>query len=215
MRRTASAAWLASVVLAAAGCATGPLQEDPLPLGPPRAAVANPVYVPQGPLSYNRVFTNVLDVVDDFFPDGQAFVNRYDGRIESFPRIAPGLGQPWKPGSNDPYDRLLATFQTIRNRAVVVIQAADDGGFFVDVKVFRELEDLERPSRQTAGAATFRSDPTVERQFEVVDAAAFEPTWIPVGRDAHLEQLILCRIAHMDLAACSTPAADSPAAPVR
>jgi hypothetical protein len=202
MRRTASAAWLASVVLAA-GCATGPLQENPLPVRLPRA-VENPVYVPQGPLSYNRVFSNVLTVVLGVFPD-IAYSNRYDGRIETHPRIAPGLGQPWKPGSPDPYDRLLASFQTIRHRAVVVIQAADDGGFFVNVMVFRELEDLERPSRQTAGAAVFRSDPTVERQFEVIDAAAYEPTWIPIGRDAHMEQILLDRIAHMDLAACTTP----------
>ena len=212
MRPTASAAWLGTV-LAVAGCATGPLQENPLPVGLPRAAVENPAYVAQGPLSYNRVFSKVLDVVDDYFEI--AYANRYDGRIETHPRIAPGLGQPWKAGSPDPYDRLLASFQTIRHRCVVLIQAADDGGFFVDVKVYRELEDLERPSRATAGAAAFRSDPTVERQYQVIDATAYEPNWIPTGRDARLEQILLDRIAHMDLASCVPPTTETPSAPVR
>jgi hypothetical protein len=58
------------------------------------------------------------------------------------PRIAPGLEQPWKPGSPDCAQRLLATFQTIRHRASVLITPAEDGGFFVDVKVLKELEEL-------------------------------------------------------------------------
>src|SRR5262245_51563202 len=156
MRRALSTAWAGTLALAAAGCATGPLQENPLLVGPPRppAACENPVYVPHGPLSYNLVFSKVLDAVDDVFPD-IAYANRYTGYIETHPRIAPGLGEPWKPGSPDCYQRLLATLQTIRLRCVVHIQAADDGGFFVDVKVYRELEDLPQPSRQTAGAAIF------------------------------------------------------------
>ena len=58
-------------------------------------------------------------------------------------------------------------------------------------------------SRLTAGEATFVLPTTVERQFEVVDAAIFEWDWIPIGRDHELEQVILERIARLDI---STPA---------
>ena len=71
------------------------------------------------------------------------------------------------------------------------IAPAEGGGYFVDVRVFKELEDLPRPSRSTAGAASFRSDNTVERQFEVIDPTVFESNWIPIGRDTKLEQVLL------------------------
>jgi hypothetical protein len=195
--------WLAmALLLCGSGCAIGPLQENPLLLGN-RPSVENPVFLPQGPPSYNLVFGKVLDVVSDYFE--VAYANRQEGRIESFPRIAPGLGEPWKPGSPDLYQRTLATFQTIRHRAVVLLSAADDGGYFVDVKIYKELEDLDRPTQSTAGAASFQSLNTVERQFEVIDAATFEPLWIPIGRDTKLEQVLLERIAHFDLGTCFRP----------
>ena len=58
----------------------------------------------------------------------------------------------------------------------------------------KELEDLARPSRATAGAAVFRGDLTVERQFEVIEPAVLENGWIPLGRDTALEQAILQQI---------------------
>jgi hypothetical protein len=187
-------------LLLGSGCASGPLQENPILVSPNRAAFENPVFLPQGPASYNVVFGKVLDVVSDYFEI--AYENRQEGRIESFPRIAPGLGEPWKPGSPDLYQRTLASFQTIRHRAVVLLFVAPDGGYFVDVKIYKELEDLDRPTQSTAGAASFRSLTTIERQFEVIDAATYEPLWIPIGRDTKLEQVLLERIAHFDLSTC-------------
>ena len=84
------------------------------------------------------------------------------GRIETFPRVAPGLGQIWKNGSPDLYQRLLATLQSMRYRAIVLITPARDGGFFVDVKVYRELEDVAQPLRAGSASAVFRSDNTPE-----------------------------------------------------
>jgi len=158
----------------------------------PKGVFENPVYIPLGPTSYGQVFEKVLDVMAEYFEI--SYSNRYDGRIESFPRIAPGVEQPWKPGSPSWYERVLATFQTIRHRAFMLIQPADDGGFFVHVTVYRELEDLPRPTHYTAGAAAFRGDNSVERQFEVVDPAVFDSHWIPIGRDHCLEQAIVDKI---------------------
>jgi hypothetical protein len=55
------------------------------------------------------------------------------------------------------------------------------------------LEDLARPLRSTVGGAVFRSENTVERQTEVIDATFFEPNWIYRGRDAALEQELIRR----------------------
>jgi hypothetical protein len=151
------------------------------------AVVENPVYVPVG--AYDQVFQNVIDVIDDYFEI--AYANRYDGRIETHPRVAPGYEQFWKPGNPDHFGRLYATLQTIRHRCFILIQPADDGGFFVQVTVFRELEDLPKPLRASAGAAAFRSDDTVDRTYEVIDPAVFEPSWAPLGRDIPLEQAII------------------------
>lgn len=182
--------------LLAGGCvASGPLLDNPVFVRlDPNCTVDNPIYVPFGnsPEAYARIFERTIDVLDDYFE--VALTNRYDGRIETFPRVAPGYEQFWRVGNPGARNRLLATLQTIRNRAVVLIQPADGGGYFINVTVFRELEDLPRPSRQTAGAATFFYPTTIERQYEVIDPTLYESTWIPMGRNCELEQLILQRI---------------------
>jgi hypothetical protein len=168
--------------------------ENPVFVRPDRVPLQdNPIYVPQGPLSYAKLFDKVLDIVDDFWE--VAYPNRYEGRIETFPSIAPGLEQPWKPGSPDFYQRLYAYFQTVRHRCIVLITTADDGGYFIDVKVLKELEDLPMPLRATAGMASFRNPSTVERQFEVIEPGVYEMNWIPIGRDYKLEQVLLQKIA--------------------
>src|SRR2546423_3836726 len=144
-------------------------------------------------MAYARVFDNVLDGVDAFFEI--PYSSRYDGRIETAPTIAPGIEQPWKPGSPDLYQRLLAFTQTIRHRAIVVITTAEDGGYFIDLKVYKELLDTPRPSRATAGDATFRIEQTVQRQVEILEPEVFEGAWIPIRRGCKLEQVILHRPA--------------------
>jgi hypothetical protein len=178
-----------------AGCVVMPVHENPTFVRPdPVVTVENPVWLPLGsePEAYGKVFEQIIDIVDDYFEISDA--NRYAGRIETFPRISPGFEQFWKPGSPDAYQRLEATLQTIRHRGAVLLQPAHDGGVFVQVTIFKELEDLPRPIRATAGAAAFRSDNTVERQFEVIDPTVFESNWIPLGHDVELEQLILQRL---------------------
>lgn len=211
MGRTPRTWWPAALTLFLAGCISGPLQDNPVLLRPQEPGVHNPVYIPLNPQSYAQVFEKTLAVISDYFE--VAYSNRYDGRIETFPRVAPGVLQPWKPGSPDWYQRLLASFQSIRHRAIVLIHPAEDGGFFIDVKVYRELEDVAQPIRALSNTSVFRTDNMVKHQFEVVDATTYEAVWIPIGRDFKLEQILLERLAQCDLPNVHQPQPPPPPGP--
>jgi hypothetical protein len=195
MARTLWTAWAGVALALAAGCASGPLLDNPMPLtpGPAVGPEQNPVYVPLSPDAYGQVFEHALQVLVDFGFELQDH-NRYDGHIETVPRVAPGYGLFFRPGSPDAYERLLASLQTYRHRVLVKIDPANGGGYFIQVTAYKELEDLPRPVRATAGAAIFRNDNNVEREFEVIDPTVFEANWIPRGRDVALEQAILRHI---------------------
>ncbi len=210
---------VAGAALALAGCSTGPLRDNPILFRPgqamPRESTLlrpglfvtqeNPLYLPQGPQPevYDKIFQKALDIVDDFWE--VAYSNRYEGRIETQPAVAPGIIQPWKPGSPDFYQRLLADLQSIRHRCIILITTADEGGYYIDVKVLKELEDLPAPVRATAGSASFRMNSTIERQFEVIEQPVYESNWIPIGRDFKLEQVILERLAECDFRSLPNP----------
>lgn len=186
---------VAAIVLAGGGCLPRGLREQPFLVSPETYSPDNQILIAPnepGPGAYAVLFDKVLDVVDDYFDIESE--SRYDGRIVAKPRISPGLEQPWKPGSPNFFERALATTQTYRHRCFVLIQPAEDGGYLVGVTVFKELEDLPRPTRESAGGASFRSTATIERQFEIVDPTIIDTHWIPKGRDYPLEQRILEKI---------------------
>ncbi len=182
-------------VLGGAGCVSVPPQENPSLVRPADPICENPIVIQPGvptPDGYREVYERVLDALDDYFVIKPA--SRYDGQIETLPRIAPGFEQPWKPGSPDNHERLLATFQTIRHYAIVQIRAGERGGYRVFVEVHKELEDLSQPQAIRSGLAVFRETPTVDRQVDVEAAIAVSKGWIPVGRDPAMEQAILRKI---------------------
>ncbi len=190
------AAMVVIVVGGIAGCATTPPLDNPLPLAMPVECVENPVLVSPGqptPEAYREVFEKVVDILSDYFE--LLPPNPYDGRIVTQPRIAPGYEQFWKRGNPDPRGRLLATFQTVRQRAVAEIRAGERGGYWVLVIVERQLEDLPRPTQARIGNPIFQESATVERQLEVVTPELSEDrSWFTIGRDYALEQQILRRI---------------------
>jgi hypothetical protein len=157
----------------------------------------NPVYIPLPKRDYGKVTEGLLQVLHDYGFE-IADSNRYSGHIETVPRIAPGVLLLLKPGSPDFYDRVLATLQTYRHRVTIVIQPADPqgaehGGYFVEFIVRKELESLSRPVQSSLGQAVFRSENTVDRQTEVIDATIYDPMWIYRGRDTSLEQELIRR----------------------
>jgi hypothetical protein len=186
--------WAGAIGLAATGCLSTPPLENPALLRP--ADVENPVLVAPGEptaATYAEVYERVIDVLDDYFVIKPT--SRYAGHIETEPRIAPGYEQPWKAGSPDPRDRLIATVQTMRHTAYVDIWAGERGGYRVNVEVVKELEDNPRPSRAVEGNALFREAPTAERSSEVVGRQTSPSrAWIPKGRDYGFEQVILQKL---------------------
>jgi hypothetical protein len=187
--------WLVLALLPI-GCMGVRVSENPIMYRPDAVnGCENPVLISPGqptPYAYSLVWENVLSTIGEDFDI--AYANRHEGRIITHPKIAPGYEQPWKPGSPDARERLLATLQTMRNRCVVQMRAAPDGGYLVQVVVYRELKDQPRPARATSGPV-FQDASTVDRQFEVIDpAASVESVWIPKGRDCAYEDHLLGKI---------------------
>jgi hypothetical protein len=186
-------ALISCCVLGSAGCAVVPPLDNPLSVQP---ALENPAIVsPVTPdaNSYAELWEHIIDVMDDHFELKSP--SRYAGYVESKPRIAPGYLQPWKLDSPDNRERLISTLQSIRHTAKVSVSAGDRGGYKVYVEVWRELLDLDRPSRATVGPAVFLEGPTVDRRYDVVSAdTTADRSWIPSGRDFAFEQYLLRRI---------------------
>jgi hypothetical protein len=187
---------LGLLLLLPAGCLNAPANDNPLLVRTePAQTCENPVLVSPGPHStaaYAEVWERVLSVMLEYFE--VPYENRYDGRMITSPKIAPGIERFWMRGSPDARERLLATLQTYRYRGFVRISNAEQGGYFVQVIVLRELKDDPRPSNATSGAI-FQDTATVDRQFEVVDPITpVDDRWIPKGRAYSLEDEILKRI---------------------
>ena len=53
-------------------------------------------------------------------------------------------------------------------------------------------------SRRPPECRYLRGVVSIERPTEVVDAASYEATWIPIGRDIKQEQVLLEKIARID-----------------
>jgi hypothetical protein len=184
-----------AIAIAVAGCAGTELTPI-VPAGTPYVDDTNPVYIPLGRDLYGPVFENVLTVLGDYgFRIEQA--NRYDGRIETVPRVAPGLLLFLKPGSPDCYERALATAQSYRHRVAVQIHPAAQGGYFIEVIARKELEDAPRPIRSAIGSAIFSITTPLDRELEVVDPNRPDFGWIYKGRDAALEQEIIRRMKRL------------------
>ena len=189
-------AWLVALCAASAGCMTTAPLDNPVTVRPGGGPLENPILVSPGQptgLAYDEVFNRTIDVLSYYFE--LLPPNPYDGRIVSKPRIAPGYEQAWKQGNPDARNRLLATFQTIRQTVTAEIRAGERGGYLVYIVVERELEDLSRPSMARAGAAIFQEGATVDRQLDVVGPdTSPDQNWFKIGRDHALEQQILRKI---------------------
>ena len=158
--------------------------------GPP-----NPIMVPVG--DENLAWDQISDVVDDYFKiareqrvrrTGDAWT---EGRIETAPLTGATVLEPWRKDSVGSFNRWESTFQSIRRRATVRV-IPDPNGYLVEVIVLKELEDLAKPEKATAGPAAFNSDQQLpSHRLEEYARTHTSPRWIQLGRDPALEQRML------------------------
>lgn len=182
--RLITAALAASAALGPAGCATVTRVIAPRPVS------ENPLIVPSN--DFEAVWRETVAALDEYFEIRTE--NRLARTIVTDPVIGATLLEPWRGDSATLYERFESTLQTTRRFARVQIESVPGRGYAVKVEVLKELEDLARPDRQSAGRAVFNNDFPVNRTREIVGPVPVALQWIPRGRDTQLEQVILQRI---------------------
>ncbi|MEX2113270.1 MAG: hypothetical protein WD845_08800 [Pirellulales bacterium] len=175
-------------------------------LAPPEVAFAPPP-LPQNPITVavmdrDFVWDQVVDVVDDYFriqkEDRVKLVGDLltEGRIDTYPRTGSTIFEPWNKDSVTPYQRWEATLQSLRRTAIVRV-VPSPAGFDIDVQVYQELENLERPESGAvtyANSAALRNDNSLKRVENPIGGRPPTLGWIGQGRDGILEQQILSDI---------------------
>ena len=190
------------------GAVIGP--GGPVVPGPPPGP-KNSVVIP--PIDAEIVWQQMVDTMDDFFKiqseQRVVFANGVpaEGRIDTYPQTGATLLEPWRGDSVGFRERLESTLQSIRRSGSMRL-IPDPAGWRIETVVLKELENLPRPMRATAGGATFRNDdslyrygtplPTLGQQVGDQPRPVANPTpnlgWIPLGRDPLLEQKMLGKV---------------------
>jgi hypothetical protein len=173
------------------GCLSGPPAENPY-LVRGQNPSENPLFVPQGQdaAQYQRVYDTVYDVVLKYFDVASS--NMYAGEILGVPRVSTGIFDWWHFESYDSYELWQSTLQSIRRRIQVQIIPAEVGGYFVAIKVYKELEDPGAPVNPHLFRRLRPEDPTDVRGVYPSSNAGLH--WIDLGRDTKLEELILSKL---------------------
>ncbi len=162
------------------------------------ALIQNPLYVPLSDREF--LWNQLVDTIDDYFRiDYEERVRLEggvltEGRIETLPEVGSTILEPWRKDSTPGYEKAYATLQSTRRRSVVRVRPQADGGYLVDVAVFKELEDVSRPEYSTVDLEGLRHDGTLRRTRGQYEAGAATLGWIPLGRDTQLEQVILSKL---------------------
>ncbi len=169
-----------------------------VPVAPPALALSNPLFVPG--TDHEQAWERVVSVIHNYFrveheePVRLAGNMLTEGRIETFPLVGATILEPWHGDSVSRYDRVESTLQSIRRQAMVRV-IPDRGGFWLDVAVFKELEEVTQPDLATAGNATFRyENNSLTRVVNAVGEQDIHVKWIRQGRDAGLEQRLLAEL---------------------
>ena len=183
----------ALLVPAALGCAASPPVTNPA-WQTTNLLYDNPALLPVTDHEY--AWETVADVIDDYFKirleEPVRLIGNVptEGRLDTFPAVGSTLFEPWRRDSTNPYEKLESTLQSIRRYATVQVRPVQ-GGYSVDVAVFKELEDVVQPAHAAAGSATFRHDSALTRVVDLVGEQEINEDWIPMGRDTALEQRII------------------------
>ncbi len=188
------------LVLLSAGCGLHQgMQGLPATNGVPQAALAqNPMYVPLSDREF--LWNQLIDTMDNYFRIQREERVRLvggvltEGQVETYPQPGATILEPWRKDSSRGFERRYATLQSIRRRAVVHVRPQTDGGYLIDVAVFKELEDLSQPEYSTVNIEGLRHDGTLVSPQRSRHLGPVTLGWIPIGRDMALEQRILTEL---------------------
>lgn len=156
----------------------------------------NPLPVPK--LCREMVMDEVSDEIDNYFAilkeerirDVDGILS--EGWIETRPQIGGTIAEPWKKDSTPGFEKWHATLQSVRRFAKVRVIPTSEN-YLVDLKVYKELEDLNQPVGSTVSGRPLRIDNSLDAEdYEVFEIR--NRGWIPQGRDFSLEDRILANI---------------------
>jgi len=173
------------LVLLLSGCSTTPVA--PLQSAQP----PTPIYVPAG--ANNGVWERVVDVLHEYHFT-IAREDRREGVIETDYKPGASVLEPWHQDSVGAAQRWESTLQSIRRRVVITFAPVSDGGNFVNVRVDKQIEDLQGPATSSTGAATLRENQPLDRDIDRIVGQTQPSTWLPRGTDPSLEHTIMARI---------------------
>ncbi len=160
----------------------------------------NPIFVPN--YDHERLWEIVVDAVDSHFPQiaREMPIRLFDGvltegRLDTKPVISASLFEPWHRNAIGFRDRLESTMQTIQKRAEVRV-TPEQGGFYISVFVYKELEHKKQPLRATASVANLRFEEDMDSFEMQIEADTSTSGWILIGRDSAMEKQLLREIQY-------------------
>jgi hypothetical protein len=161
--------------------------------GRPPVVAGNPIFIPAG--NEDAVWERTVDVVHDYFDIAREnrIVGSQPGLIETRYKIGASILEPWHRDSRGLRNRAESTLQSIRRMARISVAPAQ-GGYFVGVEVFKEIEDLPGIANNTAGGATFHQANPLRRDLDLVTGQMSPSGWVSLGRDDVLEADMIGRL---------------------
>jgi hypothetical protein len=176
------------------GCRT--FRDNYQPTNEADCQIMNPMIVPMMDRAY--LMDQISDELDNYFQIYREERIREiegiltEGWIETHPKIGGTILEPWKKDSTPGFEKAHATLQTIRRFAKVRVIPFGNS-YQVDLKVFKELEDLPQPWGSPIGGTIVRFDNTLS-ELDGQRPVPVSQGWIPLGRDFALEQKILSNL---------------------
>lgn len=184
-----------AVLIAMSGCArfSGYWTE---PIGEEMQSTPNPLPIPLEDREW--IMDEISDELDNYFRIAREQRIRLvdsiltEGSIETHPRMGSTLLEPWHRDSQPGFEKLHATLQTVRRFAKVRVVPSQEE-YWIDLKIYKELEDLPQPVGSTVGGRLSRFDNSIDQDEPYLPTPP-NAGWIPLGRDIALEQVILHNI---------------------
>ena len=150
-----------------------------------------PIYVPEG--ATNGVWERIVEVLHEFHFT-IAREDRREGVIETDYKPGASVFEPWHQDSIGSAQRWESTLQSFRRRVVITFAPVSDGGNFLNVRVEKQIENLDGPATNATGAATLQENQPLDRNIDRIVGQNRPSIWLPRGNDPALEQTIMARI---------------------